>query len=501
MNNMPDISKIKLNEKFYVESGNELSLLDNEPEIHRDIHALLSVYTGGSGRDRSLSIQELLQGYQISNGALMTDPPIITIIHKDGFVADIIDVVREGLPLSRQHLAVNKVLANRKESAINPLEIKIGFDKPIPRERQYIKEFLLTLLTPMEAEKPYGGIEGLVDVLIDRVYELTHGIDAAIPKLFDTKHSRELNTWAARHLTDHDLENGVTVQTIANRLHVAGECEDKDSEEREFLWRARDIAHSLAMPVLADLIKTMDIAHLDMHYTNTVETGETVVQYTRRLLGDAIKHFPCFANPTTFNINASRVVAIDLQDVDAGDNHRINSLFFQVARMAGMKKMNYCFSDLMLSDLNGIYENYYKGLARELEDSRKAFVIEGIDYYKYDKRLLESLEVDARERRRLGVNLIISTDNLGDFHDETNTYTAVSDANRLYIFAGFEGDNLAAFNKMFTSNETVMADIENMNELAYMSYVRPYRSSLRVTRYHLNRSLMLNQATDYEEGK
>lgn len=501
MNKMPDASKVKLNAKVYAKSGDELNLLDYEPEIERDIHALLSVYTGGRSEDRALPIQELLQSYQINNGALMTDPPITTIIHRDGYVADMIDLVREELPISRQHLAVNKVLINRKESAINPLEIKIGFDKPIPTERRGIKEFLLTLLTPMEAEKPYDGIEGLIDVLIDRVYELTQGKDAVIPKIFDTMYSRELTTWAVRHLTDHDLENAVTAQVVANRLHVAGECEEKNSEEREFLWRARDIAHSLAMPVLADLIRTMDVARLDMHYTNTVETGETVVQYTRRILGDAIQQFPCLANPTKFNINASRLVAIDLQDVEAGDNHRQNSLFFQAARMAGMKKMNYCFSDLMLSDMNGIYENYYKGLARELEDSKKALVIEGTGCYKYDKQLLALLEVDARERRRLGINLIISTDNLSDFYDEKNTYTAVGDANRLYIFAGFEGDNLAAFNKIFTSNETVVADIKDMNELAYMSYVRPYRSSLIVTRYHLNRSLMLKQIAEYEENK
>lgn len=494
MNKIPDISGVKLNQRTYNQSGNELTITENMDKPCPDIHALLTVYTGGTPADRAIEIHNVLEGFNINGGVLMEDLPIVTIIHKDGAMADVVDMIKEQQIESCKHLVVNKVLANTKESAINPLDIKIGFDQPIAIERSYIKDFLMTLLTPLEADKPYDGIGGFVDHLITKVYELTQGDTPAIPKMFDAHYNRELYRISRSliNVTDEG-EAGYTAQTIANALHVEGEIAGAGSRMRELFWRARDIAHTFAMPVLADLITTMDIAGFHYIYTNTVETGETLPQYARRQILEAIKKYPCFANPTAFNINANRIAAIDLQDVDAGRDHRQNSLFLQAARMVAMKKVNYCRSDLMLGDMDAIYDDYYTELARELEKHKKGLVIEGVDYYKYDPRLMAALELDARERRRLGINIIISTDNIADFYDETNTYTAVSDANRLFIFSEFEGDNLVAFNKMFTSNKMVMSDLANMDELGFMSYVRPYRTSLITTRYHLNRALFAKQ--------
>ena len=493
MNKIPDISSVKLNQRTYSQSGSELTITENMDKPCPDIHALLTVYTGGVAEDRALEIHSVLEGFNSNSEVLMEELPIITIIHKDGAMADVVNVIKEQQIESCKHLVVNKVLANTKESAINPLDIKIGFDQPIAIERSYIKDFLMTLLTPREAKQPYNGIGNFVDHLITKVYELTQGDTPAIPKMFDAHYNRELYRMSRPFIDITEGSAGYTAQTIANALHVEGEIAGTGSRMRELFWRARDIAHTFAMPVLADLITTMDIAGFHYIYTNTVETGETLPQYARRQISEAIKEYPCFANPTMFNIDANRIVAIDLQDVDAGRDHRQNSLFLQAARMVAMKKVNYCRSDLLLGDMDAIYNDYYTELAREVEKHKKGLVIEGIDYYKRDPRLMAALELDARERRRLGINIIISTDNIADFYDETNTYTAVSAANRLFIFSEFEGDNLVAFNKMFTSNKMVMSDLADMEELAFMSYVRPYRTSLITTRYHLSRSVLIKK--------
>ena len=489
MNKKNSIESVRLNQRVYRKSGNDLTVIDGEYDYsaNPDIHAMLNVYTGGSADDRAHEISSVLESYQINHSSKGFDLPIVTIIHRDGYLAETIDRLREEQIESRKHLVVKKVLANTKDCAINPLDIKIGFQQPIPIERSYIKNFLLTLLTPAESENPYEGMDGFVDSLITKVFELTQCDKPVIPKMFDPNCNRELQRMAYCHISDEELETGITFQTVANRLHIEGEISDSGSQMRELFWRSRDIAHTFSMPVLADLITTMDVAGFDDIYTNTVETGETMAQYARRCISNAIRDFPCFANPTTFNIKSKRVVSIDLQDVYAGNDHRQNSLFLQAARMVAMSKVNYCYSNIMLSGVNSIYDDYYIELARELEKYKKALVIEGVDYYKHDSRLLAMLDIDARERRRLGVNIIISTDNLACYYDKTKTYTAVSDANRVYIFSRLNADNLAAFKDMFTGDDLVMSDMAGLGNLEFMSYSRVYRTPLIITRYHQNR--------------
>lgn len=500
VNKIELIESIKLNQRVYEKSGNRLTVVEGEHDYsaNPDIHAMLNVYTGGSADDRAHEISLVLEGYQVNRANKEIDLPIVTIIHRDGYLAETMDRLREEQVESRKHLVVKKVLANTKDSAINPLDIKIGFNQPISVERGYIKNFLLTLLTPAEAEKPYEGMDGFVDSLITKVFELTQCDKPVIPKMFDPNCNRELQRLAYCHISDEEHETGVTFQTVANRLHIEGTIAGAGSQMRELFWRARDIAHTFAMPVLADLITTMDVAGFDDIYTNTVETEETMTQYARRCISNAIKDFPCFANPTTFNIKANRVVSIDLQDVDAERDHRKNSLFLQAARMVAMNKVNYCYSDLINSDMNSIYNDYYKELAVELEKHKKALVIEGIDYYKHDSRLMTILEIDARERRKLGVDIIISTDNIAYYYDNTKAHTALNDANRVYIFSELKGDNLAAFKDMFTDDDLVMSDMAGLSDLGFMSYARVYRTPLIITRYHLNRLAWLHCYNSHE---
>ena len=83
-------------------------------------------------------------------------------------------------------------------------------------------------------------------------------------------------------------------------------------------------------------------------YKNKIETEETIVEYASRVINEVINNYPCFANTTRFDVDTARVVALDLNDVVDVNNPQQTSLFYQIARMVGVKKISLTEQDISL---------------------------------------------------------------------------------------------------------------------------------------------------------
>lgn len=77
------------------------------------------------------------------------------------------DLVRDNLPPRLHHLVVYKRLQNARKDCINPLDTPLGQRYPLPKDREFNKNFLTILVTPPEREKPYEGMSNFVGRMVD----------------------------------------------------------------------------------------------------------------------------------------------------------------------------------------------------------------------------------------------------------------------------------------------------------------------------------------------
>lgn len=514
-------STIGLNMKYYGRTDNGIARLSSDQlsthKMETDHLAKAVFYVGGAAVDRDFQISASLQNYLVKSPVAINPldlkigynvddipelqplvAPLITVIHNDGFTPQLINTFQEGQPLNKQYLAANIVLANKKHSAINPFDIKVGLNAPMPREKQAISDFLIRLFTPAEASAPYNGIKDLVAALVDKVYSIMLGDDATEPRMYDCFASLKLNNIVTRLSIIGDYEDPKTIsfQQISHRLHQVshrlnqvGAKEDESDFIREMAWRGRNIAHRLAMPLLKDLQKILITDYISVVYQHTTnpDTGESLTQFASRVIQDAAQDFPCFTHPTAdkLDLTNTRVVAIDLQDVDSAHDHRHNSLFLRAATMLGTSNMNFSMADVIAADMHDSYRDFYKAVLKKVESVEKVVVIEAANYYKSDERLMMDLLVDIRERRKLGINMVFSGNNLSDFQINDSANSPLAHADELYVFSEFNGDDINSLHQFFYGHPSMIEDVKNMPDYAFMAFIR-YDGSVIRTRHHMN---------------
>ena len=96
--------------------------------------------------------------------------PYVAVIDIGPSSSGLISLIREALPLSRQHEAAYYRLQMGYQFAINPFDTQLGCRNPLPDERSYLVELLTLLCTPPGYEKPYDGMQQLCGLVIDEMY-------------------------------------------------------------------------------------------------------------------------------------------------------------------------------------------------------------------------------------------------------------------------------------------------------------------------------------------
>lgn len=416
--------------------------------------------------------------------------PLITVIDKGISSAGFIHLIRDALPKHKKHLAVTEKLKKDADYAINPFDIKVGLTRPLESEKNQMEAFLTVLFTPAEADSPYEGTQAFVGYLIERMFDsIQESGENVEPSLYQYGQNTELDEYLIKHSVVtynqqydgtpnyHDPES-ITYFALVRALHLKGEREPRDSVAQAEAWRARDLAHRLAMPLLGSLNKILnDVATIEL-YTNTVSTGETMPKFASRVIGEITSAYPCFVNHTKFDVDTARVVALDLQEVLNKNNRRQSSLFLQIARMIGVKKLSLTEEDIRSNIIPEMFKPYYREQLRHLNTDKKVLAMDEMHNAKGDKALMALLETDAREGRKWGLELIFASQQLSDFdfEEENIKVKLLNYVKHLCVCSIPEADDLLSFEKYFSKDPLIKNDMKGISlskhGLTYLSYIK-----------------------------
>lgn len=421
--------------------------------------------TPGSGKSVMLN-NELLETCLLGG---LERLPFITVIDKGESSSGFIELIRDRLPPHLKYLAVTKKLRKEKEYAINPFDVKVGLTRPLNDEKTQMVAFLTALLTPTNSNKPYQDTQAFVSFLIESMFDsIQEGTERGNPKLYQYQQNIELDKYIidneiiefekdsrGQPLYHRPLEQ-ITYFALVRKLHKLGESQIEGSKKQVTAWRARDLAHRLAMPTLPEINSILSDPKTLETFTNEVATGETMPEFAKRAVAYSISAYPCFAHTTQFDVDTARLVSLDLQEVVSKQNPQQSSLFVQIARMIGVKKIGLSKGDIQSEIMPEMFKRYYTQELQNLNADKKVLAIDEMHNYRGNSVFMGLLEVDAREGRKWGLELILASQYISDFYFDTpsdsdgaTTVDLLSAVTHMCLCTPPEGKDLKIFRDYF----------------------------------------------------
>ncbi|MFK7838981.1 MAG: type IV secretion protein IcmB [Bdellovibrionales bacterium] len=334
--------------------------------------------------------------------------PFIAVIDIGPSSSGLISLVREALPLNRQHEAAYYRLQMSHQYAINPFDTQVGCRKPLPDERSYLVELLTLLCTPPGYEKPYDGMQQLCGLVIDEMYRWRD----------DKAANAEPRPYLPR------LEADVDEALQKYNVHLPTDPYWWDVVDKMFeleQYHVANLAQRHAVPTLSDSItasRRPQIRSL-LEETSVGFSAETVIGAFERMVTSAIREFPILSSVTQFDIADARICSLDLMDVaPQGDEtaDRQTSIMYMLARHALVR--SWWMSKEAVDHVPEKYQQYHELRLQEISESPKRLCYD--EFHRTSKSYSVRSQVirDVREGRKRGVQIVLTSQLLDDFDDD-----------------------------------------------------------------------------------
>lgn len=337
----------------------------------------------------------------------ITRLPFIGIIDIGISSAGFIDLVKDSLPENLQHLAIYKRLQNDEKDCINPMDTPLSKREPLPRGREFLKNFLTALVTPPEREgKAFEGMSTFVGRIIDLAYEnKSDKLEKAQPSRYKPGHNR---------LIDEAVERlGLKIRPATLYWDLV------DAFFKAEMYYEAEVAQRYAVPSMSDLAAIASSAEVKSEYGDTkAEGGRDIIPTFVTGVREAVADFPIFASATRFDLGSARVVSLDLQDVavlGSAAATKQTSLMFMIARESFMKKVAYSREDLPF--FNAMARPYFERMVNEIVDENKVMCMDEFHKTGGHPILQQQVLTDGREARKWNMEIVLASQLMEDFGD------------------------------------------------------------------------------------
>ena len=327
--------------------------------------------------------------------------PWLSIIDVGPSSSGLISLIKSSLPDHEKHLAAHHKLTMDPAQAVNPLDTPLGCREPLPNQLSFLVNLLSLMATPLNAEAPPNGTDGL----------MRQAILAAYQEL--SKRPR---------LISGEVETGLL--DLARNLGYRRDEYSSWWELTDFffdagLYHQAALAQRLAVPTISDV--AMAARHhpgVKAAYGFKVEgTGEGIVEHCWRSLTEAASAYKCLCSPTRFSLGEARIIALDLDEVATRGGgpaaERQTAVMYMVARhLAGARFFT------TLSHLSAVPPKYrarHEKTIREIARDPKRLCydelhrVTGLESMR--RQLVGDLETCARESRKWNLSLGLCSQN------------------------------------------------------------------------------------------
>lgn len=376
------------------------------------------------GAGKSVLLNTLNLGTILSPG--LSKLPFVAIVDIGPSSSGLISLIKEALPVNRQHEVAYYRLQMAHKFAINPFDTQLGMRHPLMDERSYLVELLTLLCTPPGYEKPYDGIQQLAGLVVDEMFRWRDDSAANaeprpyLPRL-DPEVDEALQKFNVHLPTDPYWWDVVDKMFDLGEYHVAG------------------LAQRHAVPTLGDTITAARRPQIRSLLEQTsIGTGaESVINAFERMITSAIRELPILSSVTQFDIGVTRVCALDLMDVaPQGDEvaDRQTSIMYMLARHVLVRSWWMGMESLQFVPEK--YRLYHERRLQDIAESPKRLGYDEFHRTSSSSSVRGQVIRDVREGRKRGVQIILASQLLDDFSQDmidlaTGVWvlgTAISDA-------------------------------------------------------------------------
>jgi len=376
----------------------------------------LTLIFGGPGSGKSVLSNRLNEEMCLLGG--LTRLPYICVIDIGISSAGFISLIQDGLPENKKHLALYTRLQNTRAYGINQFDTQLGQRKPLPREREAMKNFLVRLSTPPERGRAHTYMNEFVGRVLDEVFLIcSDQHEKGRPKEF----SLNVNPFLAEKIKSAGIDF----------MDATKWWEITDSFFERGMNYEASVAQRYAVPTLFDVLTVASDPDIVREFAEADDGGMNVAAEFKLMISAARGDYPIFNAETQFDIGEARVMALDLQDVvttGSAAARKQASLMYMAALNAFMRKVSIIKEDLDLIDAK--YRAHHARRVDELaEDYKRLFCDE---YHKTgsDENLRESFLIYGRESRKWLLEIVLSSQLPQDFRElaEIATTTLILDA-------------------------------------------------------------------------
>lgn len=337
----------------------------------------------------------------------ITRLPFVGIIDIGISSSGFIDLIHDSLPENMRHQAVYKRLQNSERDCINPMDTPLTKRDPLPRGREFLKNFLTALVTPPEREgKPFEGMSTFVGRIIDLAYiNKSDKVEKAQPNRYKPGHNKLIDDAVAKL--------GLRIMPATQYWELV------DAFFKAEMYYEAEVAQRYAVPTLSDLAAIASSEEVKSEYGDTkAEGGREIIPTFITGVREAVGDFPIFASTTRFDLGSARVVSLDLQDVAVLGSpaaQKQTSLMFMIARESFMKKVAYSREDLPFFD--DMARPYFTKMVNEIVDENKVLCMDEFHKTGGHPILRQQILTDGREARKWNMEIVLASQLMEDFGD------------------------------------------------------------------------------------
>ena len=219
-------------------------------------------------------------------------------------------------------------------------------------------------------------------------------------------------------------------------------------------------AQRFAVPLLSDLASAVRQPSVQALVARATwgASGETVTEAFIRILTGAADAWPIFFHPTAFDTAGARVAAIDLREVaptGSAEADRQTAAVYMLARHALTR--HWWIDEEAAEAIPERYRDWHRHRLRDIREAPKRLAYDEFHRASRARAVVDQVERDIRETRKLRVTVSLASQRLEDFSP-----ALVELANRIWVLgAGGKRAEITALASLFDLSETLQAAVRN----------------------------------------
>lgn len=358
------------------------------------------------GAGKSVLLNTLNLGTCLSPG--LQKLPFVAVIDIGPSSSGLVSLIREALPLSRQHEAAYYRLQMAHQYAINPFDTQLGCRTPLPDERSYLVELITLLCTPPGYDKPYDGMQQLAGLVVDEMYRWRDDNAAnAEPRPYLPRLEAEVDE--AIHKFNVHLPSDPYWWDVVDKMFDLGQYHIAQLAQRHAVPTLNDSITASRRPQIRSLLEETSVGF----------SSETLISAFERMITSAIREYPILSSVTQFDIAGARLCSLDLMDVSPqGDESadRQTSIMYMLARNALVR--SWWMGKEAVQFVPERYQEYHELRIQEISESPKRLCYDEFHRTSKSHSVRAQIVRDVREGRKRGVQIVLTSQMIDDFGKE-----------------------------------------------------------------------------------